>query len=433
MRAFLVGFVAFAAILTVALPADRAAAAEDFDVLIFHDTKGFRHGSISDGIEAIEQIGDEEGFSVTDTRNASIMSASGLAPFEVVIFLSTTGDILTASQEQAFENYMASGGGYVGIHAAADTEYSWGFYEDLMGAYFNGHPSPQTATVDVTAPGHPIMDGIPSTFSRYDEWYNYRNVPALGVTVLATLDESTYNGGNMGDPHPIMWAHEFGGGRSFYTGFGHTSGSFGETVVLDILANAIVWASGDDTPPPPPPSSGTFTDDDGSVFEDDIEWLAAQGITLGCNPPANTRFCPNGHVTRGQLAAFLVRALNLAAAPGDRFVDDDGSVFEKDIQSLAAAGITVGCNPPINDRFCPDNKLSRGQMAALLVRAFNYTDDGGGDLFDDDNASIFERDIDRLATAGVTLGCNPPTNNHFCPTSTVTRAQMAAFFHRAMG
>ena len=430
MRALLVGFVAFAAILTIAVPADHADAAEGFDVLIFHDTKGFRHGSISDGIKAIEQIGAADGFSVTETRNPSVMSASGLAPFEVVVFLSTTGDILNGSQEKAFEDYIAAGGGYVGIHAAADTEYGWGFYEGLMGAYFNGHPKVQTATANVTAPSHPIMDGIPSSFSRYDEWYNYRNVPAKGVTVLATLDEGTYNGGKMGDPHPIMWAHEFGGGRSFYTGFGHTSGSFGETVVLDILANAIVWASGAD--PTPAPDSGSFIDDDGSVFEDDIEWLAAEGITLGCNPPTNTMFCPNQHVTRGQLAAFLVRALNLPAASGDTFIDDNISVFEDDIERLAAAGITLGCNPPTNNRFCPDSKLSRGQMAALLVRAFMYTDDGGGDLFTDDNGSIFERDIDRLAAAGVTLGCNPPTNNHFCPTDNVTRAQMAAFFHRAL-
>ena len=428
MRALLAAVVACAALVTIAAPADPANAADDFDVLIFHDTQGFRHGSIGDGIDAITDIGDAEGFSVTDTRNASIMSASGLARFEVVVFLSTTGDILNASQERAFEDYIAAGGGYVGIHAAADTEYQWGYYEDLMGAYFSGHPKVQKATVNLVEPKHPTMDGIPLQFSRTDEWYNYRNVPAQGVTVLAMLDESSYNGGTMGDPHPIMWAHEFGGGRSFYTGFGHTSGSFGESVVRDILANAIVWAAGDTSAP----DSGTFTDDDGSVFEKDIEWMAAEGITLGCNPPANTRFCPDSDVTRGQLAAFLVRALDLPPASGDRFTDDDGSVFEDDIERLAAAGITRGCNPPTNDRFCPDGKLTRGQMAALLVRAFSYSDPGTGDLFDDDDGSIFEDDIDRLAVAGVTRGCNPPENSRFCPDQEVSRAQMAAFFRRAL-
>ena len=189
----------------------------------------------------------------------------------------------------------------------------------------------------------------------------------------------------------------------------------------------------DDSPPPPSPPPNTFVDDDGSVFEQDIEWMAAAGITKGCNPPTNNKFCPDASVTRGQMAAFLVRALGLAEQLDDPFVDDDDSIFEADIERLAAGGITKGCNPPTNNRFCPDAKVSREQMAAFLVRALGYSDNGGGDLFVDDDDSIFEADIDRLATAGVTKGCNPPTNNQFCPTNDVTRAQMAAFLHRALG
>jgi parallel beta-helix repeat protein len=180
--------------------------------------------------------------------------------------------------------------------------------------------------------------------------------------------------------------------------------------------------------------SGTFSDDDGSVFEFDIEWMAAAGITKGCNPPTNDLFCPDSTVTRGQMAAFLVRALDLTDdGGGDLFTDDDESIFEGDIDRMATAGITKGCNPPDNDRFCPDSKVTRGQMAAFLVRALGYTDDGGGDLFTDDDGSVFEGDIDRLGTAGVTRGCNPPTNNRYCPDSAVTRGQMAAFLHRALG
>ncbi len=179
--------------------------------------------------------------------------------------------------------------------------------------------------------------------------------------------------------------------------------------------------------------SNPFIDDDDSVFESDIEWMAAVGITKGCNPPVNNRFCPDGVVTRGQMAAFLNRALDLPAASRDWFDDDNDSVFEGDINRLAEAGITKGCNPPVSDRFCPDGKVTREQMAAFLVRALNYTDDGGGDLFTDDDDSIFEGDIDRLGTAGVTRGCNPPTNDRFCPTAYVTRGQMAAFLHRALG
>jgi hypothetical protein len=161
--------------------------------------------------------------------------------------------------------------------------------------------------------------------------------------------------------------------------------------------------------------------------------MAAVGITKGCNPPANTRFCPENSVTRAQMAAFISRALNLSPRAEDPFSDDDGSIFEADIERLAAAGITKGCNPPANDRFCPDSIVTREQMAAFLVRALGYNDDGGGDLFSDDDGSIFEADIDRLGTAGVTKGCNPPNNTRFCPDNKVTRGQMAAFLHRALG
>jgi len=189
---------------------------------------------------------------------------------------------------------------------------------------------------------------------------------------------------------------------------------------------------------PPPPSGGTsgmFVDDDKSTFESDIEWLAETGITKGCNPPMNDRYCPDDFVTRGQMAAFLHRALNdvLTATQVVKFTDDDGNTFEADIEWLGATGVTKGCNPPTNSRYCPNDFVTRGQMAAFLVRALGYTDDGGGDLFIDDNGDTFEHDIDRLGTAGVTRGCNPPVNDRYCPNDFVTRGQMAAFLHRALG
>jgi hypothetical protein len=106
-----------------------------------------------------------------------------------------------------------------------------------------------------------------------------------------------------------------------------------------------------------------------NIFYDDITWLAGVGITRGCNPPVNNRFCPNANVTRGQMAAFLTRALSLPAAKGIDFIDDDGSIFEENIERMAAAGITRGCNPPVNNRFCPNANVTRGQMAAFLHRA----------------------------------------------------------------
>ncbi len=179
-----------------------------------------------------------------------------------------------------------------------------------------------------------------------------------------------------------------------------------------------------------PGGGARFDDIAGSVFEADIEWLADSGITKGCNPPSNTLFCPDDRVTRGQMAAFLVRALGLSDTGSQTFSDTVGHVFAADIAKLAKAGITKGCNPPANTLFCPDNRVTRGQMAAFLTRAFGLTD-GSGVSFSDTASSEFAADIAKLAKAGITKGCNPPTNSLFCPHDSVTRGQMAAFLHRS--
>lgn len=204
-------------------------------------------------------------------------------------------------------------------------------------------------------------------------------------------------------------------------------GSLGVFIVIALVLGLVGLAAAE------LPPGGTFIDDDGNIHEGNIEAIAADGITRGCNPPTNDEYCPSERVTRGQMAAFLVRALGLTERLDDPFTDDDGSVFEADIERLAAAGVTRGCNPPTNNRFCPDEHVTRGQMAAFLVRAMGYSADGGGDLFIDDDDSVFEADIDRLGTAGVTLGCNPPTNDRFCPRDFVLRDQMASFLARALG
>jgi Tol biopolymer transport system component len=173
---------------------------------------------------------------------------------------------------------------------------------------------------------------------------------------------------------------------------------------------------------------------EGNIFVDDIEWLAMREITRGCNPPDNTLFCPDSFVTRAQMAAFLVRARGyFDDGGGNLFVDDDGSTFEADIDKLGTAGVTRGCNPPINDRFCPGRLVTRAQMAAFLVRAYNLADIGLHNLFVDDEGSVFEADIDKLGAHGVSRGCNPPANDRFCPNQHVTREQMAAFIRRAAG
>jgi hypothetical protein len=174
-----------------------------------------------------------------------------------------------------------------------------------------------------------------------------------------------------------------------------------------------------------------FDDVGDSIFLDDILWLAESGITLGCS---DTSYCPKKSVTRGQMAAFLVRALGYSdVGDGNLFVDDDGTTFETDIDRLATAGVTRGCNPPVNDNYCPGRSVTREQMAAFLVRALGLTDDGGGNSFIDDDGSVFEDDIAKLAASGITTGCNPPDNDMFCPKKAVTREQMAAFLRRALG
>ena len=213
-------------------------------VLVFSETAGFRHDSIPAGIAAIRSLGDEQDFDVTASEDSSVFESTELTNYDVVVFLSTTGDILARPEEAAFEGFVRSGGGFVGIHSATDTEYDWAWYAGLIGAYFADHPAVQPATVRSTESGHPAGDGLPLSFVRTDEWYNFRSVPGPDVVVLAMLDEATYQGGTMGPDHPIAWAQEYDGGRSFYTAGGHTIESYSEPVFRDHIATGILWAAG---------------------------------------------------------------------------------------------------------------------------------------------------------------------------------------------
>jgi hypothetical protein len=181
------------------------------------------------------------------------------------------------------------------------------------------------------------------------------------------------------------------------------------------------------------PPGGTFTDDNGHFAEGAIEAIHAEGVTKGCNPPVNDWFCPEGEVSRGQMAAFLARALDLPDTAVDSFGDDESSVFEPAINKLAAAGVTKGCNPPANTSYCPDQIVTRGQMAAFVARAFDLPVGAVVNVFTDDDGHLFEVSIDRIWNAGITSGCNPPTNDHYCPDSSVKRGQMAVFIMKALG
>ncbi|WP_367319801.1 ThuA domain-containing protein [Streptomyces sp. HUAS ZL42] len=214
-------------------------------ILVFSKTAGFRHDSVLDGVAAVKQLGETGGFTVDATEDAGAFTPSNLRRYDAVVFLSTTGDVLDATQQRAFENYIRGGGGYVGVHAAADTEYDWAFYGGMVGAYFQSHPAIQPATVNVEDRAHPATAGLSRTWERTDEWYNYRSNPRERVHVLASLDESSYTGGTMNGDHPIAWCQNYQGGRAFYTGGGHTKESYADPAFREHLLGGIRWATGD--------------------------------------------------------------------------------------------------------------------------------------------------------------------------------------------
>ena len=215
-------------------------------VLIFSKTAGYRHKSIKTGVEAIRLLGQKHGFIVDHTENAEDFTTKVLKNYRAVIFLNTAGDVLNNAQQDHFERYMQAGGGWVGIHAAADTEYEWPWYGKMVGAYFDSHPEIQEAELIVTNKTHPVTKNIPERWRRRDEWYNYKNLNP-DMNILLKIDESTYEGGTNGKNHPIAWCHSYDGGRAFYTGSGHTKESYLEDLFLQHLLAGIKWVMGGDS------------------------------------------------------------------------------------------------------------------------------------------------------------------------------------------
>ena len=228
----------------------NAANSGPFRILVFSRTTGFRHASIPNGIAAIQQLATQNNFLVTATEDPAVFNDAALAQYRAVVFLMTTGDILDATQQAAFERYIRAGNGYVGVHSASDTEYSWPWYGGLVGAYFSNHPAIQTATIHVEDFDHPSTRFLSPAWVRNDEWYSFQTNPRTNVRVLATLDESTYTGGTMGSDHPIAWFHDYDGGRSWYTAGGHTAESYAEPLFRAHLLGGIQYAAGVFAAPP---------------------------------------------------------------------------------------------------------------------------------------------------------------------------------------
>jgi type 1 glutamine amidotransferase len=248
MRSIL-AILALAAVLAAGCSADHPERERDaadearFRVLVFTKASGWVHDSIEEGVAAVRRLGAEHGFGVHHTDEASAFTEESLAAYDVVVFLNTSETVFDDAQRAAFKSFIRNGGGFAGVHAASDTEYDWPWYGGLVGAYFASHPEIQEATIHVVDPGHPSTAHLPEQWVRTDEWYDFRDPPD-GVNVLLMLDEDSYEGGRMGDHHPIAWYHEYDGGRSWYTALGHTRESYREPLFLQHLLGGIAWAAG---------------------------------------------------------------------------------------------------------------------------------------------------------------------------------------------
>src|SRR5918994_2632148 len=268
MQRVITGACAVGITLSVGLTAVPAHADDgDYDVLVVGKTLGFRHSHIDDTTRAVIQLGEENGFDVDvwDPAQPTLTLAStpftseeDLSKYATIIFASpvdgtnnlnpTRPRLLNDSELAAFQGYIRSGGGYVGLHAATDSMHTVPWYSELTGggARFRNHPAQQQATMVVESPNHPSTTMLPKLWSRFDEWYNFTSNPREDVHVLLTLDESTYNpgSGRMGADHPIAWCHNFEGGRSWYEGAGHVDSAYTDPLFLDHLLGGIEWTAG---------------------------------------------------------------------------------------------------------------------------------------------------------------------------------------------
>lgn len=223
-----------------------------FRLLVYSRTTGYRHDSIPAGIAALRALGAAHDFEVDATEDPAAFTVENLARYRVVVFLSTSGTVLEPSGRAALESFVRSGGGFVGVHAAAGTEYDWPFYEELVGAYFDRHPHIQPGVIHVVDRDHPATASLPTVWRRTDEWYDFRSHPQSRpasdsmspVRVLMTVDESSYTGGGMGADHPIAWCRQIAAGRSFYTAIGHAIESYAEPEFRAHLAGGIRYAAG---------------------------------------------------------------------------------------------------------------------------------------------------------------------------------------------
>ncbi|MFF4832894.1 ThuA domain-containing protein [Streptomyces sp. NPDC001315] len=207
-------------------------------LLVYTRTTDYRHDSIPDAVAAVRTLG---GYEVDHTEDPTALERP-LDAYVAVVFLSTSGEVLTPAGRERLAGYVEAGGGFVGVHAAACTEYDWPYYGELLGARFARHPEYQPGKAVVEDRGHPATRHLPAVWEFTDEWYDFRTNPRGAVRVLARADESSYSGGGMGDDHPLVWCREQGAGRVFYTALGHASAAYLDPDFRAQLRGGIDWA-----------------------------------------------------------------------------------------------------------------------------------------------------------------------------------------------
>ena len=244
-----------------------------FPVLVFSRTLGYRHASITNGIVALRELGSQNGFTIDATEDPNVFAATNLARYAAVVFLSATGDVLNSEQESAFKSYVLGGGGFVGIHGAAfgplACEDQWGWYGELFCCAFKNHSAVVPGVIHLEDAAHPANAGFPPRWERTEEWYNFTGTPRGCARVLATVDETTYRGGSMGQDHPVAWCRQVGQGRMWYTAMGHTESSFEEPLFRQHLLGGILVAAGkkpaDFSPNAPPANGCTWSREAGAL------------------------------------------------------------------------------------------------------------------------------------------------------------------------
>ncbi len=313
-----------------------------FSVLVYSRTEGFRHASIPDGLATLRALGQEAGFSVEATEDSAAF-AKHLETADVVVFLNTTGDVLGPTGERAFKSFIQQGGGFVGVHAASDTEYDWSWYGGLVGAYFESHPEVQEAVVRVTDTTHASTRMLPAAWTRTDEWYNFRAAPREGVRVLATLDESTYSGGTMGEGHPAAWYHTYDGGRAWYTAGGHTAASYQEPLFREHLLGGIRWAAG--KPAAPEAGAGDSGSREQAALDapEGMVYVPGGTTTIGVKEGEQAVAMSRRHASssipafEADVAPFFMDKHPVTVAQFRRFVEATG--YETEAERFGDAGV----------------------------------------------------------------------------------------------